>query len=62
MAVDITVRFVCGHELGLESDTAIESVQCAECGERRVRSVVAPKPRIRATECDAQSPLIHRTT
>ena len=56
MSDDIRVRFVCGHRVTVQPDAQLETVQC-ECGERRVRNVVAPKPRIRSTECDAQSPL-----
>ena len=52
MADAILVRFVCGHPArSLGSDADISSVVCEVCNERRVRSVTAPPPRIRAVGC-----------
>jgi hypothetical protein len=54
----ITLTFVCGHVLGIDGDKPIADTACPSGGERRVRAVSAPAPRIRAVECDAKSPLL----
>lgn len=57
-ATDVRVTFRCGHTLALGSAIDLSSVACDVCGDRRVRQTVAPPPRIRATDCDARSPLL----
>ena len=54
---DICVWFACGHPAAaLGRADEMDSVQCAVCGERRVQSVTAPPPRIRAVDCEASGP------
>lgn len=55
MAEDIRIRFACGHVLDLGGSADVSSVECATCGERRVMSVHAPPPRIRAVNCNGAS-------
>lgn len=58
MSDEVRVTFACGTAASLGRDTDLSSVQCPHCGTHRVRSVAAPAPRIRATDCDARSPLL----
>ena len=52
----IVVTWQCGHQAALPP--TITAPACPECGNRRVRAVVAPPPRITATDCAATSPLL----
>lgn len=54
---EVRVTFACGTRASLGSDADLSSVQCPHCGTRRVRAVAGPPPRIRAVDCNAQSPL-----
>lgn len=60
MTDDIYVRFVCGHEVVIPASLPVTALAC-ECGERRVSTVKAPPPRVRAKDCDAKSPLLQET-
>jgi len=54
----ILVRFRCGHKQAVGGEAHVPSIACLSCGERRVADVQAPPPVIRATDCDAKSPLL----
>ena len=45
----IDLRFRCGHRASLGRDTDMASVQCPQCGERRISYVTAPSPVFRGT-------------
>ena len=45
----IKVTFACGHKQTVP-DTVKDAPCCQTCGERRVRAVTAPKPRIKFCE------------
>jgi hypothetical protein len=55
----ITVRLVCGCVVETTGSAEAAPI-CAGHGERRVRSVIAPPPRIRAVECEASGPLVQK--
>lgn len=54
----VRVTFICGHDTELGSDVAMSAVQCSTCGQRRVRAVSGPPPRIRAVDCEATGPYV----
>lgn len=53
----VKIVFTCGHRRMYEHLPDAE-VACAICGNRRVASVSAPPPKVRATACAATSPLL----
>ena len=57
---EIHVWFVCGHDVVIPAALPVTALAC-ECGERRVRVVKVPPPRIRAKDCAVRSPLLQET-
>jgi ABC-type ATPase with predicted acetyltransferase domain len=54
----VVVVWRCGHRDAVEADST--DPVCPMCQCRRVSSVQAEAPRVRAVECEAQSPLLVR--
>lgn len=53
----VVVVWRCGHKDAVELDSGVEPV-CPMCDCRRVSSVQAPAPSIRAVDCEIASPLL----
>ena len=53
----VVVVWRCGHKDAVDVDP-VGSPECPVCQCRRVSSVQAEAPRVRAVDCDVQSPLL----
>ena len=55
---EIRIFFACNHMRVIADTEDIADMQCLQCGSRRVKHVSAPRPTVRAVECQATSPLL----
>lgn len=58
----VTIRCDAGHRYQVGHDVEAAALACPTCGSRRVATVQAPAPRIRAVGCDVEGPLVIKET